>query len=161
MKKLLALIFMISLIFLSSVSMAQKSYRTILSDTCGNSQSKIFYVDVDKIGEFDSLVVSIVATGEIDLDSLDASAGFYASAGEFNLKGSANTSAFYVYEALSGATLTINLADGVSSIVQKALTLTKANLTGYNEVKFTLTSASSGNDATDTSQKVLALMTVY
>lgn len=155
MKKLISIIAFV-LFFVTQIQAQETLILAI--DSVGNSQSKVTYLDLDKIGTFDSIALSVYAMGEIDLDSLDVQGGLYVKQAVY--KG-ANVTGINLYEAIEGATLTINNADGTATYVQGIATITKAEAKGYNRLKVTVISASSGNDKADTNQKYILVATVY
>ena len=119
--------------FLFATSLfAQVETRLVIADTCSNSQTKTGYVSVPR--EAAEVIFVVHAKGEADLDSLHVTEGWY--------DGTANAWS----DSGAGTTLTINVADGVYAS-QAATTL--SDFEGANIYKVELTSASSGNDATD------------
>ena len=158
MKKLF--VFLIAFLLSASFLQAQKTY-VLTADSVSNSQTKTgnnYYINLEKFAPYDSISLSIYASGEIDLDSLDVQGGVFVA--NYDYKGSTQSN-FSVYEALTGATLTINNADGVATYVQNVLTITKAAATGYNRLKVSVVSAAAGNDKTDTGQKFIVFYTVF
>jgi len=154
--KILFGIIMVLLLFGAQLTAQVNSVVKI--DSIANSGTEIYYCDLENLAPFDSIVYSVYAMGEIDIDSLDVQGGF-----DFHpvtYKGS-DVTGINIYEALEGATLTINNADGTATYVEGATTITKAEAKGYNRLKVTITAGSSGNDATDTYQKVIIVQTVY
>ncbi|MCP4650302.1 MAG: hypothetical protein GY853_09535 [PVC group bacterium] len=153
MKKI-SLIFVMFFVLLTSFIAQER--RVIFADTCGNSQSKVFYLDLRGTYAVDSVVISAYNVGEIDLDTLSITAGpnVYAM-----YKGSRTQ--IRDYEDLTSVVLTTDLADGVSEYLQDVITLKGVTLKGYDIYKFTLISAATGNDETDAEQKTAWIARVY
>ena len=137
---------------------AQNSLSVLAVDSISNSKTKVYTLDLWKLGKIDSIVVGISAVGEIDLDSLIVRGGTYFQ--NLNYKGgTANFSGNF--EGITGATLTINKDSAAIDIVQNARTLTGTELKGYNQLQLGVVSASSGNDATDPTQKFILYYQAY
>jgi len=156
MKKL-SIVVLTFLLMIVMQSFAQT--KTVeFADTVGNSQSKTFTVDVEPT--LDSLKVSLFALGEIDVDSLDVKFGITTPRFEYQsyrqevvYLGSTNTT--------YSKTLTINLAAAASSYTTAVTTIPKSALAGYNQIQFTVISAASGNDPTDSGQKLVVIVDKY
>lgn len=157
----LALIVLMGIVFMNfeTNAQSQNSISVLGVDTISNSQREAFYLDLWTVGQFDSINVGIYAMGEIDLDSLRVEGGNYFNS-LFYKKADTDVTG---YENVTGGTvaLTINNDAGVYTIVQSATVITANEVKGYNKLKFTLLSASSGNDATDSTQKYVLYYTVY
>lgn len=160
LKKLgMAFIFIMAF-FLTANIQAQDTY-VLKADTISNSMAKTgtgYYVDLDKFVPYDSICFSVYGQGEIDVDSLDVAGGIYKSYLDYLTSG---VTSFSIYEALDGATLTINQDSAGTSYQQNAVTITKGEAAGYNRLKITLTAAASGNAATDPGQKFIIFYTVF
>lgn len=111
--------------------------------TAANSSQKTAYINLSGWTQVDSVVVSIGATNETDIDTINFHLGMY-------------TSKAFVVEAAAAVlyqAVTINIADAATDIeplfTSNATKLTKAALRGYDGIKAVIEMASSGNDATD------------
>ena len=162
MKKL----FMLLALFAFSIILNAQTTVFVLADTCGNDEEKTGIIDLRQFSPaiIDSIKLNVFASGELDIDSIGILGGFvlpsvaYPNGTSFPLFDLKNK--FEHIDPGSG-TLTINVADGVEIMVQEALTVSKANLDGYNQLKVLIIGAAAGCDATDDDQKVLIFATVY
>lgn len=156
MKRLFTSVFVLFLM-IALQSFAQT--KTVeFADTVSNSKSKSVEITVD--GTVDSVKVSLFASGEIDIDSLDVKLGvitprfeYQGYRQELTYWGSTNTT--------YSKTLTINLDSAATSYTVGSTTIPKSALAGYNLMKLTATAASAGNDATDPKQKLLIIVEKY
>jgi hypothetical protein len=150
----------ISLVFAAFVLMVSLAYgqRTVVltADSIANSLTESGYLQLPAV--FDSISFSVYAMGEIDLDSLDIQGGILLN--ELDYKG-ARVSDLSIYEALDGATLTVDNAAGTATYVEGAKTVTREDCKGYNILKVSVISGAAGNDATDTTQKYIILAHIY
>lgn len=158
MKKLKFLLVLVFFAAMFQTIVAQNTAQVLLADSISNSQTEYALLKLKKYVPFDSIGISIYVKGEIDLDSLDVKGA--AKLPNFDYQGSV-VSGLQVYEAIEGATLTINEAAAAENYIQNAITVTKAEVKGYNELKVSVIAAASGNDATDTGQKYVVTYTVY
>lgn len=154
----IVMLFIVGLLLSLTVpSMAQD--RVIVTDlgTVANSVNETGYVyfgnDWQKI---DSVSVTIVASGELDMDSLTLyKANFDPDKGVW----------YKDVSVLGNFTITLNLADGVKDLEQlyssNATLLTGASLRGINGVYYLTRGATSGNDATDTGQHAKILWHIW
>ena len=157
-KKLKFLLVLVFFAAMFETIVAQNTAQVLLADSISNSQTEYAILNLKKYAPFDSVGISIYVKGEIDLDSLDVKGA--AKLPNFDYQGSV-VSGLQVYEAIEGATLTINEAAAAENYIQNAITVTKAEAKGYNELKVSIIAAASGNDATDTGQKYVITYTVY
>jgi len=151
----------VMLLFVSITIQAQvgNDFQTLMADTISNSQYKTQTLNLDLLGVWDSLKVSVVATGEIDLDTLRVQGG--VKIGLSKIRGIAKDTTLSSFEALEANVLTINNADGATTIVQGAATITKNEAVGYNQLKFILWAAAAGNTATGQTQNFAVYLQVY
>lgn len=137
--------------FAMATQIKAQAFEAVLTDTVGNSMTKEVIVDVGSVS--DSVVISLFAEGEIDLDSLDVKLGnnyfgrYKGYRTEFTHYASSNTTYSKV--------LTVNLDSANTSYTANVVAIPKSALIGYNKIKLTLIAASSGNDATDPKQKAV------
>lgn len=159
MKKIM--LFFVVLLFATNTIQAQvgNDFSTLMADTISNSEYKNHTLNLDLLGVWDSLKVSVVATGEIDLDTLRIQGG--VKIGLSKIRGGAKDTVLSSFEALKSAVLTVNNADGVTTIVQGAATITKNEAIGYNQLKFILWGAAAGNTATGQTQNFAVYLQVY
>lgn len=144
MKKLFTSV-LILFLMIAMQSFAQT--KTVeFAGTVGNSETKS--VDIQVSETVDSLKISLFASGEIDVDSLDVKLGvttprfeYQGYRQELTYWGSTNTT--------YSKTLTINLDSAATSYTVGVTTIPKSALAGYNLVRLTVTAAATGNDATD------------
>lgn len=119
---------------------------TLYQTTVANSATVTAYVqplhkynDAYKYFEqTDSIEIQLNSTGEIDLDQLIVTKGFYIGG------------TFYAVATPDTTTLTIDNAVGVITVViSKPVTNGCTDLEYYNAVKVVVNAAAAGNDATD------------
>ena len=154
--KTLLMTFLLVGIF-AMVSPAQE-LRILKADTLSNGTTHTIEMYLGKFGTHDSIVVSIFASGEIDMDTMYIHGGLKATDVPYV---TSNTDIDGGYELIEGADLTINLADGVEEIVEGVITLTAQELKGYNNLKFYVVGAAAGCDAGDDDQKYLLYVEIY
>ena len=124
---------------------------TVDFGTVANSVDEYAYVSFDqmKFSRIDSISVTAIGTGELDIDSVDFYMG-NSGGGISRFSGTALTQA-----------VTINVNAGVSAyehlLTSGATRLSAANIRGANLLKIQTRGAASGNDATDPNQLVLVL----
>lgn len=142
------LIAFVLVVLLSVMSFGQsrvivKDLGTLTNSTAGTSANRTGYVDLSAWAKIDSISVTYVGKGEMDVDSLT----IYRAAKVGNDKFIADLS------VLGNFTVTLNLAAGVYDLeplfVSNATLLTGAALRGCNALYFVTRGATSGNDATD------------
>ena len=138
---------------------AQQSLTIIGADTLGNTDTDTHYLDLWKIGEFDSLVVSLYAMGEIDIDTLYVNGGVYFQSVPY--KGSSVNVTDYTAAKIAGVNISMNYADGTDGETADCFTITKAAVQGYNKLQFKITSNASGNDGLDDYQKYILYYRLY
>ena len=157
MKKIF-LLFTLTLLFSVQI-FGQGSLKVLYADTISNSATASQVLDLWNIGYVDSITFGVVATGEIDLDSLTFMGGTYFN--KLSIKGTEANYTFY--EALSGGAtaLSIDNADGVTTIVQNVVSLTHNELMGYNRIRATIRAGAAGNDSGDASQKFIVVYQVH
>lgn len=150
-KSFAALIAAIIVMVSMTMQVKAQAFEAVYADTTGNSKTKV--VEVEFENNLDSIVVSLFAEGEIDLDSLDVKLGtnYFARYKGYRTAFSHYASTNTTYSQ----TLTVNLDSAVTSYSAKVTTIPKSALIGYNKLKLSVISASSGNDATDPRQKLV------
>lgn len=140
-------IIVILVALLSIASFAQdrvitKDLGTLVNSTAGTSANRTGYVDLSGWSKIDSISVTYVGLGEMDVDSLDI-----YRATKINGKFHPDVS------VLGTFTVTLNLADGVYDLepllVSNATIITGAALRGCDALYYVTRGATSGNDATD------------
>lgn len=160
MKKLLSgILFIIAIMFMFQPLVEAQSLNVLGCATLSNSDRDYYYLDLWKVGEFDSITVGMYASGELDVDSLRINGGVYFQ----NVRYAGSDVSVTGYEALTGGDTAhdINIADGATTISQVIATLTANECQGYNKLQFIVVAAASGNDATDTGQKYILYYKVY
>lgn len=127
----------------------------VLADSIGNSKSDSVTVEVDPT--VDSLKVHLFALGEVDLDSLDVKFGVTTPRFEYQAY---RQQATYLgsSDTTYSKTLTVNLDSAGTSYTTEVTTIPKSAFAGYTQVQLKITSASSGNTATDPKQKYVLIV---
>lgn len=114
--------------------------------TQANAAQETFYLDLRGWKSVDSVTVSVSASGEIDVDTVNFYIGNWTQDGF-----KPDAAAGVLYQAI-----TINLADGATDfellVASNATVLTGVALRGANGIKAVLEVGAAGNDATDTGQ---------
>ena len=151
-------IFLVLFLAISISSFAQEIV-TVKSDTLGNSQKPIVYVGVgskfDQV--LDSIAIQIVYTGEIDVDRLIITKGGATTVGA-NL----SSTTFEAIATPDTTSLSINEdSAGVAAGVYTATSTGLNVLDGYDAIKISLESASSGNDSSDPNKYLIKLFKYY
>lgn len=140
MRNILAIVLVV---LIASFSFGQS--RVIVRDlgTIANSVNETGFVDLSGWSKIDSVSVTYVGLGEMDVDSLT----IYRAVKVGNDKFIPDVS------VLGNFTVTLNLAAGVYDLEplfsSNATLLTGAALRGCNALKYVTRGATSGNDATD------------
>ncbi|MGV8131189.1 MAG: hypothetical protein ACP5N7_03780 [Candidatus Pacearchaeota archaeon] len=135
---------LIIFIVLLSVSLFPQS-RVITKDlgTMANSVNETGFVDLTGWTKIDSISVTFIGKGEMDVDSLTLYRAVKLPDGTFKKDVS----------VLGNFTVTLNLADGVYDLEplfsSNATLLTGAALRGIDAIYYVTRGATSGNDATD------------
>lgn len=148
-------LFVIVLVLLSTITFAQsrvvvKDLGTMANSSLGSGSDETGYLDLSGWSKIDSISVTFIGKGEMDVDSVD----FYGAVKLPNGK--------FVKDVtiIATATVTLNLADGVYDIeplkTSDATVLTGAKLRGLNAIYYVTRGAASGNDATDPNNGWLA-----
>lgn len=151
---------MLALFTLATFGQNKDDYIIVDQGTLANSALESTVINLDRtVGVFDSLKFTVVATGEIDIDTLRVQGG--VAVGLTSIRGIAKDTTVSFFEATEAAVMTLDNADGVTTIVQNVMTLTAAECSGYNQIRVMLRGAASGNDATDQKQNFIVIMQVY
>lgn len=142
MKKL----FIFTLVLLSTITFAQsrvivKDLGTLTNSTAGTSADRTGYVDLSAWSKVDSVSVTYVGLGEMDVDSLD----IYPAVKLPNGKMVKDVTILGTY------TVTLNLADGIYDIerlaTSNATIISGSALRGINGLYYVTRGATSGNAA--------------
>lgn len=164
MKNFFVMILLMLAVFVSPLiqeTQAQsKPYRIYTLDygTLSNSvlvANETQYIDLAGWEKIDSISIVAYGIGELDVDSVDIYVGSKPNNGK---------SPIFSSTAIT-ATVTLNLADGVSGwerlVTSNATKLTGAALRGVQMLKVNTRGATSGNDPTDASQRFYLAFQVW
>jgi len=115
--------------------------------TQANAAQETFYLDLRGWDTVDSVTVSVSASGEIDVDTVNFYVGNFTNDGFIP-----DAAGGVIYQAI-----TLNLADGVTDFellvdANDITVLTGAAIRGANGIKAVVEVGAAGNDATDTDQ---------
>lgn len=149
MKKLFVLFSIILLLFAFTDINAQQNPETEGFSVCfdlgtiANSTTYTGTLDLRGWSKIDSVTVSVSATNETDIDTLNMWVGNYTQDGFVS-----DAAAGVLYQAVS-LNIADNASDFINLVTSNATKLTGSALRGANAVYFEVESASSGNDATD------------
>lgn len=134
-------------LFLAYQTYAQGiKYTTVIGDTISDSNTKTGYIKTLHFKEkgdlyyevTDSVDIDVIALGEIDLDQLIVTKGYYTG------------STFYATATPDTTTLTINNAASTTTVVLTSATdAATTDLPKYDALRIKVVAASSGNDASD------------
>ncbi len=152
MKKLIGLF----VLLFAAISFAQTTtydghFAYVDCGTVANSVDETGYVDLSRLGlsKIDSISVTAIGTGELDVDSVDCYVGVN-DIPDGLIRYSSTAITF---------TVTINVAAGASAFEQlyssNATLLTQEALRGANVIKVITRGATAGNDATDPNKLIL------
>lgn len=111
--------------------------------TIANSGQETGYVDLRDWQSIDSVTVSLSASNETDIDTVNFWVGNWTNDGFIS-----DASAGVLYQA-STLDVAASATDFLNLVTTNATRLSKANLRGATGVKFQIEAQSSGNDATD------------
>lgn len=132
--------------------------RILKADTLSNGTTHTIEMYLGKIGTFDSMHVNVYGSGEIDIDTVYVHGGLEATDVPYI---TSNVDIDGGYELIEGATLTMNLADGVEGIAERIITLTALECGGYNNLKFYVVGADAGCDSGDDDQKFILYVEIF
>lgn len=145
MKNILAIV-LVALISFASFGQNRvivKDLGTMYNSVLGSAYFETGYVDLSGWSKIDSISVTYVGLGEMDVDSLTIYRAVKLPNGTFQKDVS----------VLGNFTVTLNLAAGVYDLeplfVNNATILTGAALRGCNALYYVTRGATSGNDPTD------------
>lgn len=145
MKNILAIV-LIALISFASFGQSRvivKDLGTMYNSVLGSTYFETGYVDLSGWSKIDSISVTYVGLGEMDVDSLTIYRAVKLPNGTFQKDVS----------VLGNFTVTLNLAAGVYDLeplfASNATLLTGAALRGCNALYYVTRGATSGNDPTD------------
>jgi hypothetical protein len=134
MKKLMVL-----LVLLSAFTFGQTVFELNFG-TLANSVTETQYQKIVGFTKVDSVCVSVIGTGEVDVDSVDIYVGYQSNAGQY-------------YSTTANTFIsTVDLAAGVKGF--QNLSISNASIgtglvRGMNALKVVTRGATAGNDATD------------
>lgn len=112
--------------------------------TVANSSQETAYLDLREWSKVDSVVVSLSATNETDVDTVNFYIGNYTPTGGFV----SDAAAGVLYQA-STLDVAASGTDFLALLTSNATKLTGAALRGANGIKAVLEVSAAGNDATD------------
>ena len=121
-----------------------KGYSVVFDlGTVANSSKKTGTLDLRGWSKVDSVTVSISASNETDIDTVNFWVGNYTQDGFIK-----DAAAGVLYQACA-LDIAVNITDFINLVTTGATRLTGSALRGCNAVYFEVEAASSGNDATD------------
>lgn len=160
MKKTFALVLFLGLV---CTMFAQPKREILLVDTLRNSEAIIMDVNTDKYTQqTDSITFSVYSYGACSIDSLGYYLGSYDHTDpKGTIKYLGNNVAVEQYGSYNSDSIGVSSSTGSGTYKANALTLTKAQLKGYNRVRLRLAAHSSGNTGTEALQKAVVIATYY